>query len=166
MRTYFLDTETTGLTPPGDKLVELAIVDETGAPVFDTLLNPGRPIGFASTIHGITDSMVSRAPRFESIWPKVQQTIKGSHVVIYNSTFDQKFFPGWLDCASHISCAMRRFAPIFAERTTGRSSNRWQKLTTAAEHIGYKWEGQAHRALADARAARAVWHWMDIQGYR
>jgi DNA polymerase III epsilon subunit-like protein len=161
MRTYFLDTETTGLHPPEDAIVELAIVDEAGRPVVNTLLNPGRPIGFATSIHGITDAMVSRSPRFEDVWPEVKSLLSGQHVVIYNASFDRKFFPGRLGCAAQVSCAMRRFAPLYGERSLGFKSYRWQKLIKAAEHIGYRWEGQAHRALADAMAARAVWRWME-----
>ena len=58
MQTFFLDTETTGLHPPHDKLVEVAIIDEAGDVVLDTLVNPERPIGFATQIHGISDAMV------------------------------------------------------------------------------------------------------------
>ena len=51
MQTLFLDTETTGLTPPNDKLVEIAIVDDGGDTILDTLINPERPKGFSvSTI--------------------------------------------------------------------------------------------------------------------
>jgi len=163
MRTFFLDTETTGLSPPEDALVELAIVDEAGRAVVNTLLDPGRPIGFATSIHGITDLMVRHAPKFEDVWPEVRRILSGQHVVIYNATFDRKFFPDRLACAGQISCAMRRFAPIYAERWPGYRTYRWQKLTTAAGHIGHRWEGEAHRALADARAARAVWIWMESQ---
>lgn len=163
MQTYFLDTETTGLNPPEDALVEIAIVDEAGRPVINTLLNPGRPIGFATSIHGITDSMVAQAPVFDEVWPQVKRLLSGQHVVIYNASFDRKFFPGKLECAAQISCAMLRFAPIYGERSAGYRSYRWQKLIKAAEHIGYRWEGEAHRALADAKAARAVWHWMEAE---
>ena len=40
MQTLFLDTETTGLNPPKDKLVEVAIVNEAGEVLLDTLVNP------------------------------------------------------------------------------------------------------------------------------
>jgi DNA polymerase III epsilon subunit-like protein len=36
----FLDTETTGLNPPRDKIVELAIIDSTGNMLLNTLVNP------------------------------------------------------------------------------------------------------------------------------
>jgi len=160
MRTYFLDTETTGLSPPEDRLVEIAIIDDAGCSVLSTLINPGRPIGFATSIHGISDEMVANAPSFDAVWPDVRRLLSGQHVVIYNAAFDRAFFPDQLRCAAQVSCAMLQFARIYGERSSRYNSYRWQKLTRAAEHIGYRWEGQAHRALADAKAARAVWRWM------
>ncbi len=163
LKTLFLDTETTGLHPPKDKMVEIAIADSDGRVLLDTLVNPGRPIGFATTIHQITDEMVSSAPSLERLWPKIQSIARGNHVVIYNAQFDKRFFPDQLSCAEKISCAMLRFAPIFGEKHSRYKTNKWQKLTTAAQYIGYNWEGNAHRALADVLATRALWHWMEDQ---
>ena len=161
MRTFFLDTETTGLRPPHDKLVEVAIIDEIGDVIINSLINPGRPIGFATQIHGIPDKMVANAPMLEDLWPEIYQIVRDNHVVIYNAQFDTKFFPDNLSCAGRISCAMLRFAPIYGQRNPRYGDFTWQKLTTAAQFIGYEWVGDAHRALADTRATRALWHWMD-----
>lgn len=161
MKTLFLDTETTGLHPPKDKVVEVAIADDAGAVLLDTLVNPGRPIGFATTIHGITDEMVCTAPNLESLWPNIRRIIEGHHVVIYNAQFDTRFFPDNLSCAKKISCAMLKFAPIYGARHSRRKGYNWQKLTTAADYIGYEWVGDAHRALADVLATRALWAWMN-----
>ncbi|MBT6277514.1 MAG: 3'-5' exonuclease [Chromatiales bacterium] len=163
MKTLFLDTETTGLHPPEDKVVEIAIADSDGRVLLDTLVNPGRPIGFATTIHHITDEMVSSAPFFESLLPDIQRIVRGNNIVIYNAGFDTKFFPDKLTGAGKISCAMLKFAPMFGETDARRGSYKWQKLANAAKHIGYRWEGNAHRALADVLATRALWHWMEHQ---
>ena len=56
-----------GLDPQHDKLVEVAIVDEDGAIILDTLVNPERPIGFATQIHGISNEMVASAPTLEGL---------------------------------------------------------------------------------------------------
>ena len=97
MQTFFLDTETTGLHPPHDKLVEVAIVNEAGDIVLDTLVNPERPIGFATEIHGISDEMVENAPTLENLWPQIFEIIENNHVIIYNAQFDTKFFPDALN---------------------------------------------------------------------
>ena len=69
MDTLYLDTETTGLSPSrGDRIVELAVVDDAGCPVINTLVNPERDIPWdAVRIHGITDEMVAQAPTMEEL---------------------------------------------------------------------------------------------------
>ena len=149
----FLDTETTGFSPAnGDRIVELAIVDESGRTLVDTLVDPQRAIPTAArSVHGISDSMVRGAPTLERLMPEIRRIVSGNHVVIYNSTFDAPFFPERLGFSSQISCAMRRFADVH--------SGRWSKLDEAARHVGHQWTGQAHRALADTFACRSVWLW-------
>jgi len=161
MKTFFLDTETTGLHPPDDKLVEVAIVADDGDTVLDTLVNPERPIGFATQIHGISDEMVATAPTMENLWPQIHNIVTGNHIVIYNAQFDTRFFPDRLNTAAKISCAMLRFAPIFGQKHPSYGNYTWQKLTTAARYIDYEWVGDPHRALADTRATRALWLWMN-----
>ena len=164
MKTLFLDTETTGLHPPRDKLVEVAIIGLDGKVLLNTLVNPGRKIGSgAIAIHHITDDMVATAPTLKQLWPEIQDVVRGSHLIIYNSAFDTRFFPGRLGCARKVTCAMKRFARIYGQWNPKYGDHRWQKLIKAAEHVGYTWECEAHRALGDVLATRAVWKWMEKQ---
>ena len=58
----FYDTETTGLSPEHDFIVEIAASTFTGE-VFTTLVNPGIPIpAQTSRIHGIDNKTVAQAP--------------------------------------------------------------------------------------------------------
>lgn len=152
----FLDTETTGLSPAqGDAVVEIAIVDTSGRTVLDTLVDPGRAIPWQATkVHGISDDMVRGKPTLAQLMPRIRQIITKEIVVIYNSSFDTPFFPGRLEEALSIECAMRRFS-----KETG--GGRWKKLDLAANKVGHRWTGTAHRALADALACRSVWEWLD-----
>ena len=155
----FLDTETTGLgSPPQDKVVEIAIINYDGDVLLDTLINPERPIGFTTCIHGITDDMVMDAPTFEELWGKMQAILTGKHIIIFNAAFDIRFFPDQLNCADRISCAMAGFQRAY--RAEGGNSRRYN-LRFATDHIGYSWEGEHHRALADTLAARSVWLWIE-----
>lgn len=90
----FLDTETTGLSSHlGDRIVEIAIVDEQGNTLFQSLLDPEIPIPFrAQQVHHISDSMVAGMPRLEDVLSSVHSVIDGQNVVIFNSPFDVSFF--------------------------------------------------------------------------
>jgi DNA polymerase-3 subunit epsilon len=150
----YLDTETTGLSAAnGDTIVEVAIVDHLGRTLIDTLVDPQRPIPpIVSRINGINDSMVRGQPTLHQLLPDIRAAIRGKELVIYNATFDTSFFPNRLRDASNVSCAMREFAARRGDRPT--------KLADAAAHVGHRWTGQAHRALADALACRSVWNWL------
>lgn len=154
----YLDTETTGFSATaGDTIVEIAIVDDAGRTVLESLVDPRRKIPWqASGIHGITDDMVRGKPTLQSLLPRIREIVTDEQVVIYNSVFDTQFFPGGLRQARMVSCAMTHFA-----NTLG---GRWRKLDVAARHVGHRWTGDAHRALADALACRSVWLWLEVQG--
>lgn len=150
----YLDTETTGLSASGGHtIVEIAIVDGNGRPLMNTLVDPQRPISpIATSIHGITDAMVRSQPTLKELLPEIRTAIRGKELVIYNATFDLSFFPKRLTNESDVRCAMREFATI--------RGTRWSKLADAAAHVGHRWSGVAHRALADALACRSVWNWI------
>lgn len=152
----FLDTETTGLSPAGgDAVVEIAIVNDDGRAVLNTLVDPCRTIPWQATkVHGITNEMVCGQPTLAQLMPQIRQIISKEIVVIYNSSFDAPFFPGRLMEAVSVECAMRRFT-----QETGGGS--WKKLDMAAKTVGHSWTGNSHRALADALACRSVWEWLE-----
>jgi len=90
-----IDVETTGLSPKyNDRIIEVGIVkiDEEGviSGGFETLINPDREPGPVH-IHGISNSMVSRAPRFSEIAPDIIDFISGTYVTAHNSGFDFSF---------------------------------------------------------------------------
>lgn len=165
--TVYLDTETTGLSPEkGDRVVDIAMVDDLGNTVIDTLVDPERPIpAEASGIHHISDEMVAGMPTMEALWPSIEEMTDGKRVVIYNAGFDTRFFPNRLGNAASVECAMLRFAEAYGEPSQYGNGYRWQRLTLATDHIGYNWVGKAHRALADALACRAVWAWLEENGH-
>ena len=151
--TLFLDTETTGLGRLDD-LVEIAIVDRDAKEIFNSLLKPKAAISRpASAVHGITSDMVAESPSLESVVSEIRTLIlHDPHVVIYNSSFDMRFFPDGFWHGIRVDCAMRRFAS-YCGRTV--------KLSDAAHTAGHQWSGASHRALADAQACRTVWLWLD-----
>jgi DNA polymerase III epsilon subunit-like protein len=151
----YLDTETTGFSPTtGAAIVEIAIVDESGQTLIDTLIDPRRAIPWqAQQIHGISDDMVRGKPTLQAVLPRIREIIAEEELVIYNAAFDKAFFPDRLRHARAVSCAMTRFSDALG--------GPWRKLDVAARHVGHEWTGNAHRALADALACRSVWLWLE-----
>lgn len=92
-----VDCETTGGSPGrGHRITEIAairvnrqgrILDEV-----ESLVNPVRPIPRTITrITNITESMVSTAPLFVELAPRLQQLLAGAVFVAHNAPFDLRF---------------------------------------------------------------------------
>ena len=89
-----LDVETTGLSPRGDRVIEVAVVllDSNGRHEHEwtSRINPRQPVG-ATHIHGITDADVAHAPFFEQVTPHLAGLLHGRALVAHNARFDSSF---------------------------------------------------------------------------
>lgn len=93
-RPIFYDTETTGVKPDKDRIIEIAAYDPVQDRTFEALINPGVPIPKeASAIHHITDDMVKEAPSFKVVGADFASFCEGDVVLIAhnNDAFDLPF---------------------------------------------------------------------------
>ena len=90
-----VDLETTGGIPKRDKITEIAIIIFDGSQVieeFKSLVNPERSIPPTITrVTGITNEMVSEAPKFYEIAKEVIQIMEDTIFVAHNVRFDYQF---------------------------------------------------------------------------
>ncbi|MGD9212236.1 MAG: 3'-5' exonuclease [Desulfobacteraceae bacterium] len=159
----FLDTETTGLDPYCDTIIEIGIVDGHGDILLDTLIDPCMSIPKNATqVNGITDDMIKNKPLRAQVIPIIIDICTDKHVVIYNADFDIEFLPEIKNVASKISCCMIKFARYYGEWSNYYQDFKWQKLDFAADYVKHQQEN-GHRAVDDAIACRAVWNYLETQ---
>ncbi|SHE90785.1 DNA polymerase-3 subunit epsilon [Ruegeria intermedia] len=91
------DTETTGLLPHKDEIVQIGAVRVVKGRIvegeqFDTLVNPGIPIPPASTkVHKVSDHMVQDAPDIVTAGRKFHHFARDAVIVAHNAPFDMAF---------------------------------------------------------------------------
>lgn len=94
LRPIFYDTETTGVRPDKDRVIEIAAYDPVRNLNFEKLVNPGCPIPpDATAIHHITNEMVASAPSFAQVGAEFIDFCQGDVVLIAhnNDSFDLHF---------------------------------------------------------------------------
>jgi DNA polymerase-3 subunit epsilon len=150
-----LDFETTGMSPgQGDRVTEVAalrvekgvIVDE-----FVSLINCDVEISpFISHLTGITQSMIDRAPKVDEVFPRLLDFIGDRSVLAHNSSFDEKFlkaeaaYLGLKNHHEHMICSVKLTRRLFPKLPS-------YALGNLAKQFDLKFQGQAHRAKADAQ---------------
>jgi len=91
-----IDTETTGLAPSKDRIIELAAVKfDNGRPVaaFHTFVNPEKPLSAeAQSINKITENQLKDAPTISAVLPAFDEFVGSKSIVVgHNLEFDLKF---------------------------------------------------------------------------
>nr|MDP2192772.1 3'-5' exonuclease [Rhodoferax sp.] len=158
IRILVLDTETTGLDPSRDRVIELAMLSvdvdsTTGLPVgdvlvYDALEDPGMSISREiQAITGISNEMVQGQHLDEA---KIAAMLEGADLVIaHNAGFDRPF------CEARIpGFAQLPWGCSFADIDWKKEGYGSAKLTYLAMEKG--WFYDAHRAEVDCHALLAV----------
>jgi DNA polymerase-3 subunit epsilon len=145
-----VDVETTGLFPHRHhRIIEIAVVvvslDGKIWREFVSLVNPMRDIG-PSSIHGLNSEDILAAPKFSEIASDIVSSMDGCVAIAgHNIRFDREFLE------SEFSRIGQVFPPC-PQLCTMQLGHRGRLEDCCAE-FGIPFEGPAHTALHDARAA-------------
>lgn len=94
-RFAIIDIETTGLRAGAEKITEIAIILHDGKQIieeFSSLVNPERKIPyFITQLTGISDQLVSDAPKFYELARQIIELTDNAIVVGHNVNFDYSF---------------------------------------------------------------------------
>ncbi len=95
-----IDTETTGLHPQRNRIIEIAAIKLQGGErvaTFETLLNPHRRLpAYITELTHISQPMVSNAPDFGKVIDGLLDFMRGAIIVGHNIPFDIRFLDGEL----------------------------------------------------------------------
>ena len=90
-----LDIETTGLDPTTDAIIEIGAVrfhNSREEDDWSRLVNPGRPLSrFITQLTGITDEMLSGAPRINEVLQSLEEFVGEEPIVGHRIEFDLSF---------------------------------------------------------------------------
>lgn len=148
----FFDTETTGVNPNYDRILELGAAKYIGGELVDErswMIDPQQliPEG-AQAVHGITPDDVRGARTFEEIYPEFAEFSAGAALVAHNGNFDVQFMGAEIERAGyplppHVTIDTLQF---FRRMLPGLPRYR---LETVAGELNIE-GGEFHRALDDA----------------
>lgn len=149
------DTETTGLDPVKDEIVQIGAVRVlngrlVASEAFDTLVDPGRPIpATAARVHGITAAIVAGAPSPGEAVASFHRFARGETLVAHNAPFDLAFLTrharrGGYEFDAPVLDTVLLSAALFGESAE-------HSLDAIAERLGVAIDAAArHTAMGDA----------------
>jgi DNA helicase II / ATP-dependent DNA helicase PcrA len=161
-----IDTETTGLSPAKDEVVELAAVKLLNGKVVDELhqfIRPTIPLGESEMVHGISaDFLAQNGLPARQVLSECAEFIRGSVVVGHNVGFDIKMLEGHAGKVGVELDINRVFDTLDLARRFVTLENR--KLGTLADHFQIQ-DKPTHRAIDDAHTTEALLgHLADLAG--
>jgi DNA polymerase-3 subunit epsilon len=156
-----VDLETTGGSPTDCAITEIGAVKIRGGEclgTFQTLVNPGRAIPPEITVlTGITQAMVMRAPRIESVLPTFLEFLGDAVVVGHNVRFDLGFLGAALTRDERPRLTNSVVDTVALARRLVRDEVPNCRLDTLASRLRLD-HLPSHRALDDALATADLLH--------
>ena len=167
-----VDIETTGLSPNDSDIIEIGAVKYSGrkpAGQFQTLVQPPRRNGafvdeFIAGLTGITNEMLSDAPRTSSAVKDFADFLGNSVIVGYNVSFDVNFL--YDSFMKHLQRPLtNNFIDVLriSRRLCAELPSR--DLDSVLEHFGLK-VGDRHRAIGDCIATQLIYERLQEEALR
>ena len=157
MNYVIVDVETTGGNTKDSKITELAMYKHDGTQVIDhfqSLVNPEQAIPeFIVRLTGITDKMVTNAPKFYELAKQIIEFCEGCVFVAHNVSFDYGMFKSEFKRLGY-EFRMPQICTVRASRIVlpGHASYSLGKICT---DLGIP-NNARHRADCDAKATAAL----------
>ncbi|MDO5016565.1 MAG: 3'-5' exonuclease [Eubacteriales bacterium] len=157
-----IDTETTGLSPGKDRVIEIAAVKVINGKIADsytTLVNPRVKIRPEITsLTGITNGMLTAAPVIENVIGTINEFIGDNTLIGHNVVFDLKFLASEFSrCGLPVSPRDYIDTLPLARREFPNLQN--HKLATLISELRLA-DKQDHRALSDANCTHRLYQIM------
>ena len=152
-----IDVETTGLDPNSDRIIEVGAVkfrgDETIGQ-FQSLIDPGADVEISEFIEGYTGIKrqdLDDAPSFQDVANDILWFIGSAPIVGHNVRFDLGFL------GSHGLSITSQVSDVYDLARVFLPDAQSYRLGAVAVELGVQFvEGEAHRALYDARVTHQV----------
>lgn len=157
MNIIAIDTETTGLNPNEDEIIQFSAVNMQGHALADFLIKPifHERWDEAEKINGISPAAVKDCPPLTDRKADIERLLNGADLIIgYSTQFDLDFLEsGGIELPDAETLDIKRlFECIKNEVDEDGISRKRQSLVSCAAYYGYDWNGKPHDSLADARA--------------
>lgn len=158
-----VDTETTGLDPKKDEILQVGIVDGNCNVVLNTYIRPDhrRRWPKAQEMSGISWSTVKDAPEMWEVRNEIERTIADAKLVVgYNVGFDVSMLEeaGINIDESKTYDVMEDCSRVWGKWSDKKGGYLWMKLAEAARRFGI--ELDAHDAVNDATATMKIFYTM------
>ena len=133
-RLIVIDTETTGVKPESDEILQLSIISGHRRILFDHYIKPVSHAEWkgAQKVNRIKPSNVRFRPTMDVYAPLVQAIIKNAKIIVgYNTEFDLMILK---NAGIHVD---GRYIDVMREDSDRRNGAKWRKLGETAAAYGY-----------------------------